>query len=139
MLKEEHIAEAAAAYQESLDLVRALADAAPSNRRWRRDLAVGMTNLADAFVLLPKPRSAEAIALYREALDIMRKLSTLDPYNTTWETELAFLLDRLARAGDATRERAIRDIDNAWPKRRSTCVEWANARHTRSSSRRSKP
>ena len=81
------LAGALAAYRESLQVSRRLAEADPSNAGWQRDLSVSQDKVGN--VLRDQGDLAGALAAYRESLQVRRRLAEADPSNAGWQRDLS--------------------------------------------------
>ena len=120
---------ALAAYEESLEIRRALAARNPAdNAEWARDLSIGLHKVGD--VRFDQGDLTAALAAYEESLEILRALAARDPGNATWARDVSIGLSRIgdvrSAQGDLTaalaayeesletrRALAARDPDNA--------------------------
>jgi len=89
-------------------LTKAVA-AHPSNGAFRRNLAIGYSNLSDVLLALHRP--ADALARQREALASFEALAAADPANVAARNDVAIsvskvaeMLDGMDRSKDAVRE-----------------------------------
>ncbi len=97
------LAGALAAYRESLELSRGLAEADPSNAGWQRDLSASQDRIGD--VLRDQGDLAGALAAYRESLELSRGLAEADPSNAGWRRDLSWSLTRMAEFHEQRGER----------------------------------
>src|SRR5262245_56435270 len=81
------LAEALAAFRESLAIFQRLTALDPSNAAWQCDLADAHFRLGN--ILQAQGHLAEALAAFRESLAIFQRLTALDPSNAAWQRELA--------------------------------------------------
>jgi tetratricopeptide (TPR) repeat protein len=88
------LAGALAAFRESLQVRRRLAEADPSNAGWQRDLSVSHNNVGN--VLRDQGDLAGALAAFRESLQVSRRLAEADPSNAGWQRDLSFSLTQMA-------------------------------------------
>ncbi|MBI3470684.1 MAG: tetratricopeptide repeat protein [Candidatus Solibacter usitatus] len=98
------LAGALAAYGKSLEVMRRLAEADPSNAGWQRDLSVSQDRIGD--VLRDQGDLGGALAAYGKSLELRRRLAEADPSNAGWQRDLSLILMRMAeshgRHGDRT-------------------------------------
>ncbi len=94
---------AAAAYEESLAIDRALAEAEPENTGYRRDVSVSLERIGD--LRLRRGEAAAALAAYEESLVVARALAEAEPENTGYRRDVSVSLDRIGdlrlRRGEA--------------------------------------
>ena len=81
------LAGALAAYRESLEVRRLLAEADPSNAGWQRDLSFGLARVALFHERQGDVR--DTLLLAEESLTIDEHLAALDPSNVTWQEDVA--------------------------------------------------
>ncbi len=91
-------------YQEALKIARELANRAPGNLVYARDVSVSLNKVAD--LRLRAGDVKEALAAYEESLDIALELIDLDPANFLYARDVSFSLERIAdvrlSAGDVS-------------------------------------
>ena len=97
------LAGALAAYRESLQVRRRLAEADPSNAGWQRDLSVSLTLMAN--LLEAQGDREEARLLAKESLGIDERLAALDHTNATWQKDLAVSRAMVARLEHQTADK----------------------------------
>jgi tetratricopeptide (TPR) repeat protein len=81
------LAQARAAFGESLGISRLLVEQDPGNAGWQRELAATHSKVGD--VLQAQGNLAEAQAAFGEDLRISRRLAEQDPDNAGWQRDLA--------------------------------------------------
>ena len=81
------LAGAQAAYGKSLEVIRRLAGADPSNAGWQRDLSVSLTKMAQFHER--RRERAEALRFAEESLTIDEHLAALDRSNAIWQRDVA--------------------------------------------------
>ena len=89
------LAGALAAFRQSLEIRRRLAEADSSNSGWQRDLSVSHVNVG--YVLKDQGDLAGALAAFRQSLEISRRLAEADSSNAGWQSDLSFSLTRMAQ------------------------------------------
>jgi tetratricopeptide (TPR) repeat protein len=77
---------ALAAYRESLEVSRRLAQADASNAGWQRDLSFSLTRMAEFHE--QRGDRAEAMRFAEESLVINERLAALDRTNATWQQDV---------------------------------------------------
>ena len=80
------LAGALAAFRESLQLARRLAESDPSNTDWQRDLSVSQNKVGD--VMGSQGDLSGALAAYQDGLQLSERLAESDPSNTLWQRDL---------------------------------------------------
>ena len=78
--------EAKTAFEASLNIAKALAEADPGNAGWRRDLSVSHNKIGD--VLVAQGRLEEAKTAFEASLRIAKALAEADPGNAGWRRDL---------------------------------------------------
>jgi tetratricopeptide (TPR) repeat protein len=101
-----NVEKAHTAYQQSLEIIRRLAEQDPTNRGWQSDLSKSYERVGD--VLRDQGDLAGALNSYRDSLAIREKLAKQDPSNASWQSDLSSSYERV---GDVLRDQAI------WPAR----------------------
>lgn len=81
------LADAQAAFTETLAISRRLAEQDPDNAGWQRDLAVAHSRVGD--ILQAQGQLAWARAAFAEYVAVCRRLAEQDPGNAGWQRELA--------------------------------------------------
>jgi Flp pilus assembly protein TadD len=114
-------ADAAAVYQQSLDIARQLTNADPTNEEWQSDLATICEKTGEALATLAKP--AEALQEFRESFTIFEKLAKSDPKNSERATAEALALFRIGITLPRTGTSSADEIRTALTKARDIMVE----------------
>ncbi len=94
---------ALAAYEEGLQIRRALLEVAPENTLFQRDVSVSLDRIGD--LRLRRGELEAALAAYEEGLAIARALLEVAPENTLFQRDVSVSLDRIGdlrlRRGEA--------------------------------------
>ena len=85
----------------------------PANAGFRRNVAIGHSNVADVLVTLKRP--ADALVRQREALATFEALAAADPVNVAARNDVAISASKVAEMLDAAGQRreAIRELERA--------------------------
>jgi tetratricopeptide (TPR) repeat protein len=94
-----NVEKAHTAYQQSLEIIRRLAEQDPTNRGWQSDLSKSYERVGD--VLRDQGDLAGALNSYRDSLAIREKLAKQDPSNASWQSDLSSSYERV---GDVLRD-----------------------------------
>jgi tetratricopeptide (TPR) repeat protein len=86
-LNVQKLEEALKAYQQTLEIIKKLAEQDPSNAGWQHDLAVGYNKVGD--VLSSQGKLKEAFKAYQQSLEMIEKLAEQDHSNAGWQRDLA--------------------------------------------------
>jgi tetratricopeptide (TPR) repeat protein len=87
-------------YQKGESVIKQLAETAPSNAGWQRDVSVSYDKIGD--VLMAEGHWAKALDNYRSALAIRQRLVIADPSNTEWQNDLIYSYCRLAEEAESS-------------------------------------
>jgi hypothetical protein len=87
------------AYEEDVDIMRALSARDPGDTLWKNDLAVSLNEVGG--VLVSQNDLPGAIKVYRESLEIRRALAMKDPTNADWQYAVGVCLWKLAKIPDS--------------------------------------
>ena len=86
--------EALEAYQQSLAIMKRLAEQDKTNSGWQRDLSVSYEKVGD--VLVAQGKLQEALEAYQQSLAIAKRLAEQDKTNSGWERDLIVSLFEVA-------------------------------------------
>lgn len=93
--KQGKLAEAGAAYEESLTIARALLAANPGSTEARRDVSISLDRIGN--VAVAQGKLAEAAAAYGESLTMRRALLTANPSSAEARRDVSISLDRIGK------------------------------------------
>jgi tetratricopeptide (TPR) repeat protein len=92
----DRIAAALDAAQKGIAILKRLADGAPENALWTKELGIDYDLLGD--LLRVQGNIAEALEAYQKGLVVRQRLADSDSTNLDWQNGLAFSSERIGRA-----------------------------------------
>jgi serine/threonine-protein kinase len=95
-IAQSRLLEALNAYQQSLTILKRLADQDKSNLSWQRDLSTGYGKVGN--VLLAQGKLQEALNAYQQDLALSKRLAEQDKSNSSWQRELSVSYEEVGNA-----------------------------------------